>query len=195
VPFATLRRLRGAADQQMESEAAVVAVMATARHIFSKQQRNEVRLIAGIGVEGDAHAGATDQHLYTKKRDPNRPNVRQVHLMHAELFASLEERGIAVAPGELGENITTRGIDLLGLSEGTLLRLGEAQIRITGLRNPCFQIDKFRPGLMREMIVDAKAKTFLCGVMSVVTQSGIVRPGDPIFVVPPAGEFRRLVPV
>ena len=169
--------------------------MASERHAFSKQPCAFVHLIEGIGVEGDAHAGATDQHLYTKRRHPDRPNVRQVHLMHAELFDALEARGIRLAPGELGENITTRDIDLLALSEGAVLTIGEAQIRITGLRHPCSQIEKFRPGLQREMVADAKAKKFLCGVMSVVISGGIVRPGDAIRAEPLAGDFRRLVPV
>ncbi len=169
--------------------------MASERHAFSKQQRASVRLIEGVGVEGDAHAGATDQHLYTKRRHPDRPNVRQVHVMHAELFDALEVRGMHLEPGDLGENITTRGIDLLALSEGTVLTIGEARIRITGLRNPCSQIDRFRPGLQRELIADAKAKRFLCGVMSVVIAGGIVRPGDEIRAEPLDGIFRRLVPV
>ncbi len=118
-----------------------------------------------------------------------------MHLLHCELFAALNSFAIPLAPGELGENITTSGIDLLGLSEGTLLHVGDAQIRITGLRNPCVQIERFRPGLLRELIVDKRAQQFLCGVMAVVTKSGIVRPGDAIRAIPHDGSFRRLAPV
>lgn len=180
---------------RVDERATVVAVMAQAKHGFSKGVLPAIRLIEGFGVEGDAHAGVTDQHLYHMRRDPQRVNLRQVHLMHAELFAMLAERGLHVAPGDLGENITTRGIDLLDLAEDTALTIGEAEIRITGLRVPCFKIDKFQPGLLRALIVDKKAQQFLSGVMAVVTRTGVVRPGDAIVVRAPAGERRKLTPV
>ena len=127
----------------------VIALARDAAHRFSKQPCQRLTLLAGLGVEGDAHAGRTVQHLSRIARDPGQPNLRQVHLIHAELFDELATKGFAVAPGQLGENITTRGIDLLGLSAGTRLRLGaEAVIEITGLRNPCVQIDSLAKGLM-----------------------------------------------
>ena len=179
----------------MNDVATVVAVMAQAKHGFSKTDVPAIRLIEGFGVAGDAHAGATDQHLYHMRRDPLRVNLRQVHLIHAELFAMLAERGLHVAPGDLGENVTTRGIDLLNLAEDTRLDIGDAELRITGLRVPCFKIEKFQPGLLRALIVDKKAQQFLSGVMAVVTRTGNVRPGDAIVVRAPAGAPRRLVPV
>ncbi|MFB7893817.1 MOSC domain-containing protein [Microbacterium sp. NPDC056044] len=173
----------------------VVAVSRDDAHRFSKPTRESITLIAGIGVEGDAHAGATVQHLSRIKRDPTTPNLRQVHLIHAELFDDIAERGHAVTPGALGENITTSGIDLLGLARGTLLELGDdAVIEITGLRNPCAQINGLSEGLMKELVYadDNGATVRLAGVMSVVLAGGVVRPGDSIRVLPPAGRFEPL---
>ncbi|MBW9121029.1 MOSC domain-containing protein [Microbacterium trichothecenolyticum] len=176
----------------------VVAVARDDAHRFSKPARESITLIAGVGVEGDAHAGATVQHLSRIKRDPSTPNLRQVHLIHAELFDDMADRGHAVTPGALGENITTAGIDLLGLSRGTRLELGEdAVIEITGLRNPCTQINGLSEGLMKELVHvdDTGATVRLAGVMSVVLTGGVVRPGDRIRVLPPAGRFEPLQPV
>jgi MOSC domain-containing protein YiiM len=168
--------------------AVVVSVNSSPRHVFSKQPQSAILLVAGMGVEGDAHAGPTVQHVYDKRRDPDRPNLRQVHLIHAELFELLAQKGFVVGPGELGENITTRGIDLLHLPEGTVLTMGKATIRITGLRNPCSQIDRFQPGLMKHLIEDARSRRFLCGVMGTVESGGAVRPGDAICITLPQGE-------
>ena len=129
--------------------AAIIALASDASHRFTKQQQPSLTLHAGLGIEGDAHAGRTVQHLSRMAKDPSVPNLRQVHLIHAELFDELAAQGFAIAPGEMGENITTRGIDLLGLSAGTRLRLGEtALIEITGLRNPCHQLNGLAPGMM-----------------------------------------------
>lgn len=161
----------------------VLALASDAEHAFSKQLRLELRLVAGRGVEGDAHFGRFVQHVARMKQDPTAPNLRQVHLIHAELFDELAGKGFAVAPGQLGENVTTRGIDLLGLSCGTRLRLGDAAlIEITGLRNPCKLINSLAPGLM-EATLDRTADGGLirkCGVMAVVIEDGTVRTGDPI---------------
>ena len=176
----------------------VVAVSRDDVHRFSKPARESITLIAGIGVEGDAHAGATVQHLSRIKRDPTTPNLRQVHLIHSELFDDMAERGHEVTPGALGENITTAGIDLLGLPRGTRLELGEdAVIEITGLRNPCAQINGLSEGLMKELVHvdDTGATVRLAGVMSVVLAGGVVRPGDSIRVLPPAGRHEPLQPV
>ena len=176
----------------------VVAVARDDAHRFSKPTRESIALIAGLGVEGDAHAGTTVQHLSRVRRDPTTPNLRQVHLIHAELFDDMAERGHEVHPGGLGENVTTAGIDLLGLSRGTRLELGDdAVVEITGLRNPCVQIDGVSAGLMKELVHvdDTGATVRLAGVMSVVLEGGVVRPGDGIRVIPPAGPHEPLQPV
>lgn len=176
----------------------VVAVSRDDAHRFSKPTRDSITLIAGLGVEGDAHAGVTVQHLSRMKREPEAPNLRQVHLIHAELFDDMAERGHVVTPGALGENITTAGVDLLGLARGTRLAIGdEAVIEITGLRNPCAQINGVSEGLMKELVfVDDTGQTVrLAGVMSVVVTGGTVHAGDGINVIPPAGRHEPLQPV
>lgn len=173
----------------------VVAVARDDEHRFSKPTRESITLLAGIGVEGDAHAGTTVKHRSRVRRDPSAPNLRQVHLIHSELFDDMARRGHEVSPGALGENITTTGVDLLGLSRGTRLEIGdEAVIEITGLRNPCTQINGLSDGLMKELVyVDAAGETVrLAGVMSIVVAGGVVRPGDGIRVIPPAGPHEPL---
>ena len=161
----------------------IIALACDSAHRFSKQPCESITLLAGLGVEGDAHAGRLVQHLSRMAKDPNTPNLRQVHLIHAELFAELAAKGFAVEPGQIGENITTHGIDLLGLSRGTRLRLGdEALIEITGLRNPCKQIDSLAKGLMAATLDTAADGNLIrkCGVMAVVVTGGTVRVGDEI---------------
>jgi MOSC domain-containing protein YiiM len=173
----------------------VVAVSRSAEHSFGKRTHASIRLLAGLGVEGDAHKGVTVQHLHRIARDPTQPNLRQVHLIHAELHDDLIAAGFLVAPGEMGENITTRGIALLDLPAGTRLRLGaEAVVEVTGLRNPCVQLDRFQPGLMSAVLErdEHGALVRKSGVMSIVVASGEVRPGDAIVVQLPAGPPRRL---
>lgn len=174
---------------------AVLAVCRSAGHTFSKAPQLFVRLIAGLGVDGDAHAGATVKHRSRVARDPSQPNLRQVHLLHAELHDELRAAGFAVTPGDLGENVTTRGLDLLGLAAGTRLRLGDtAIVEITGLRNPCVQLDRFQQGLTAA-VLDRDAEGNLVrksGVMAVVLAGGEVRPGDGIGVELPAGVGRAL---
>jgi MOSC domain-containing protein YiiM len=173
----------------------VAAVSSNGTYSFSKPNRDSITLIAGLGVEGDVHAGATVKHRFRMKKDPSQPNLRQVHLIHEELFEEVGAAGFEVAAGELGENVTTRGIDLLGLPAGTLLRLGdEAVVEVTGLRNPCAQIDTFRKGLMKEVVgrdADGKPR-FRSGIMGVVVAGGVVRPGDPVKVELPDGPHRAL---
>ncbi|MGQ9366936.1 MOSC domain-containing protein [Azospirillum sp. ST 5-10] len=178
--------------------ATVIAVAAGPTHSFSKPVRDRIVLIAGLGVEGDAHLGETVRHRHQRAQDPARPNLRQVHLLEGELFDDLRGRGFTVRPGEMGENVTTRGIDLLGLPAGTRLRLGgEAVVEITGLRSPCRQIDRFQPGLMAAVLDrDAAGRVVRkAGVMAVVVAGGAVRPGDAIGVVPPPEPHRPLRPV
>jgi MOSC domain-containing protein YiiM len=178
--------------------ATVTAVSRDAEHAFTKPVRDRIRLLAGLGVEGDAHLGRTVQHRSRVARDPTAPNLRQVHLITAELHDELTARGFAVAPGDLGENVTTRGVDLLALPTGTVLQFGAgAQVELTGLRNPCSQIDKFQPGLM-QAVLDRDADGALVrksGVMAVVRRGGEVRADDPIEVILPAGPSRPLEPV
>jgi MOSC domain-containing protein YiiM len=165
---------------------------------MSKAARASIRLLLGLGVKGDAHAGATVQHRSRLKRTPGAPNLRQVHLLHAELHDELAAAGFAVAPGELGENVTTRGVDLLALPAGTRLRLGEdAVVELTGLRNPCAQLDGLQPGLMAATLErDATGQLVRkAGVMAIVVAGGDVRPGDAIAVQFPATAHRPLEPV
>ncbi|GAA2400102.1 MOSC domain-containing protein [Streptomyces glaucosporus] len=173
----------------------VTAVSSNGTHSFTKPNRDSITLLAGLGVEGDAHAGVTVKHRSRVAKDPTQPNLRQVHLIHEELFDEVGEAGFKVRPGELGENITTRGIDLLGLPTGTLLRIGgEAVVELTGLRNPCLQIDNFQNGLLKQVLGrDADGNVIRkAGVMGVVRTGGVVRPGDAIGVELPDGPHRPL---
>ena len=169
---------------------AVSAVSSNGVYSFTKPNRESITLLEGLGVDGDVHAGVTVKHRSRVRRDPSQPNLRQVHLIHEELFEEVREAGFEVGAGALGENVTTRGIDLLGLPKGTLLRLGdEAVVEVTGLRNPCLQIDGFRKGLLKEVVRrDEDGSTRLkAGIMSVVLAGGVVRPGDPVTVELPDG--------
>ena len=167
-------------------------------HRFSKQPAESLTLIAGLGVEGDAHAGVTVKHRSRIARDPSQPNLRQLHLLHAEIFEELAPYGFTLKPGDIGENVTARGIDLLALGTGTRLCLGtEAIVEITGLRNPCAQLDHFQPGLMAAMLGRDEVGGLIrkSGVMAIVLQGGVLRLGDPIMVIPPAGPHHALQPV
>jgi MOSC domain-containing protein YiiM len=163
-----------------------------------KLGRDSITLLEGLGVEGDAHLGETVQHLSRIRRDPTQPNLRQVHLVHAELHDELRDRGFELEPGQMGENVTTRGVDLLALPVGTRLRLGDtALIEITGLRNPCKQLNGIQDGLMAATL-DRGADGELirrAGVMAIVITGGQVRPGDPIATELPAEPHRALEPV
>jgi MOSC domain-containing protein YiiM len=176
----------------------VTAVSLSRGHHFSKPNVLSIRLLAGLGIDGDAHAGETVKHRSRVRRDPTQPNLRQVHLVHAELFDELRGKGFAVTPGDIGENVTTQGIDLLALPTGTRLRLGDtATVEITGLRNPCVQLDSFQKGLMAATLDKDEAGNLIrkAGVMSVVLLGGEVRPGDPIAIELPTGAHRPLQPV
>lgn len=182
----------------MSASSVVGAVHASALHSFSKFTEASIRLTAGLGVEGDAHAGATVQHRSRVAKTPGAPNLRQVHLLQAELFDELMAAGFAVWPGDLGENITTRGLDLLALPTGTRLHLGaDAVVELTGLRNPCSQLDRFQSGLMAATLArDAQGGLVRkAGVMAIVLEGGEVRAGDLIRIERPAGAPRRLEPV
>ncbi len=173
----------------------VAGVQISSKHAFSKASTNAIRLIENFGVEGDAHAGATDQHLYHIRRFGLQPNLRQVHLIQTELLDELLAHGHAVRPGELGENISTKNLDLLGLPTGTQLRIGsDAIVELTGLRNPCQQIEKFQTGLLQHVV--ERTQTGLvrkAGVMSIVLRGGEVKPGDAIKVELPPEPHQPLV--
>jgi MOSC domain-containing protein YiiM len=179
-------------------DAHVTAVHRSPGYTLSKTTAREIELVAGFGVADDVHAGTTVRHRSRVARDPTQPNLRQVHLIHGELHDELAARGFGVAAGAMGENVTTRGIDLLALARGTRLRLGgNAVVEVTGLRNPCAQLDRLVPGLMAA-VLDRDAEGALvrkAGVMGVVVQGGVVVTGDDIEVFAPAGPFVALAPV
>lgn len=178
--------------------AQVVAVSFNSRYGFTKPVAFEVHLRAGLGIDGDVHQGATVKHRSRMRQDPTLPNLRQVHLIHEELHDELRAAGFRVGPGMMGENITTRGIDLLGLPAGTRLQLGaDALIEITGLRNPCKQLDDYQQGLLSAVLARNADGTLVrkSGVMAIVLKDGVVRAGDAIHIELPAEPFRALVPV
>lgn len=176
----------------------VAAVHRSDTHTFSKVGQSSITVVAGLGVEGDAHQGARVKHRSRVARDPDQPNLRQMHLMAAELLDEAVDNGFAVAPGDLGENVTTEGLDLVQLPAGSTARIGDdVVIALTGLRNPCVQIDAFAEGLQSMMLGRRDDGSLLrrAGVMSVVVVGGEIRVGDPIAVRFPAGPLRRLEPV
>lgn len=179
-------------------EAVVTAVSRSGEHTFSKANQPSIELAAGLGVVGDAHLGVTVKHRSRVARDPTQPNLRQVHLIHAELHDELRAAGFHVATGDLGENVTTRGIDLLALPAGARLRLGaSAVVEVTGLRNPCVQLDRFQQGLTAA-VLDRDADGNLvrkAGVMAIVIDGGEIRPGDVITVELPPEPRRPLAVV
>lgn len=178
--------------------ATVAAVSRSAAHTLTKPNEEGITLLAGLGVEGDAHIGTTVKHRSRVARNPNEPNLRQVHLIHAELHDELRAGGFNVAAGQMGENITTRGLDLLALPTGARLHLGsDAVIELTGLRNPCAQLERIQPGLMAAVLDKDAAGNLIrkAGVMAVVLSSGTVRPGDAIRVELPAEPHQTMQPV
>jgi len=172
----------------------VIAVSLSDQHTFSKENFNCIKLVEGFGVEGDAHFGATVKHRSRVAQNPNQPNLRQVHLIHSELFDELRDR-YDLKPGQMGENITTLGVNLLELPTDTILYIGEkARIKVTGLRNPCAQIDNFKPGLMKAVLDRDEEGDLIrkAGIMGIVLESGEVRPGDSIRIQLPPMPFKKL---
>jgi len=179
-------------------EGKIVCVSRSPAHSFSKVPCDAINLLAGLGVEGDAHAGVTVKHRYLVRKNPKAPNLCQVHLLQAELFEELREKGIEVAPGDMGENVTTEGLDLLSLPLGTKLHLGpHAVVEVTGLRTPCTQMDKLRPGLMKACMDRDSAGSLIrkAGIMSVALAGGLVRSGDMVAAEMPSGKWTKLGPV
>ena len=180
------------------SLAAVVAVCSDKGHNFSKLVQPSITLLKGKGVEGDAHVGRTVQHLSDKRRDPSAPNLRQVHLMHAELFEELSGQGMAVKAGEMGENIVTQGLDILSLPLGAILTFTSgAQVKVTGLRSPCKKLNTLHDGLLKALAMKTPDGTVLikAGIMSVVLEGGEIKAGDAISVTLPEGEPVPLKPL
>jgi MOSC domain-containing protein YiiM len=174
----------------------VVSVSLSGKHTFSKETVDRITLLAGLGVEGDAHCGALVKHRYHVRKDPTRPNLCQIHLLHSELFEELAAKGIAITPGDMGENITTRGLDLLSLPTGALLKMGDqAVVEVTGLRNPCIQMNNLRPGLMQAVIEHnpGSKPRMKAGIMGIVISGGVVQPGDIIQVELPPQPWRPMV--
>lgn len=175
--------------------AIVIAVGRNAPHSPDEPNRVSIRLLGGKGVEGDAHLGKTAKHRSRVTQDPTRPNLRQVHLIHAELHDELQDAGFAVSAGQMGENITTRGVRLLELPTGTRLLIGaRAVVKLTGLRNPCAQLDRLQPGLLQAVLAHNEHGNLVrkAGVMAVVDAGGVVRPGDEVRVVLPPEPHRPL---
>lgn len=176
----------------------VAAVSCSPTHNFTKPNQKSIRLLPGLGVEGDAHLGVTVQHRSRVARDPSQPNLRQVHLIHAELHDELQRAGFAVSAGQMGENITTRGIDLLRLPTGTRLQIGNtAVVEVTGLRNPCLQLDHFQTGLMAAVLERDEQGILIrkAGIMGIIIAGGEVWPGDVITVELPPEPYKALEPV
>ena len=174
-----------------------MAVAADSEHRFSKPVQGHITLVKGHGVEGDAHAGEYVRHRYLARRHPRLPNLRQVHLIPSELFATVREAGYDIGPGQLGENITTAGLDLEKMPLGTRIELGPtAVIELTGLRTPCVPIDRFRTGLKRQVLSSARTDpAFRCGVLGVVRAGGRVAAGDCARAILPGGCQKQLPPL
>lgn len=173
----------------------VVAVSKSIQRKFGKDNQVSIKLVQGLGIEEDCHSGTTNQHLYAMRKNPEQPNLRQVHLMHTELFTELKQEGFDVAAGQMGENITTEGIDILNLPLNTVLKIGkEAQIQITGLREPCSKIDTIQKGLMKAVLAKDEQGNIIrkSGIMSIVIKSGEVKSGDSIEIILPQKPYIKL---
>jgi len=175
----------------------VKAVSKSSSHTFNKYNCDQITLLKGLGIEGDAHMGVTVKHRSRVAKDPSQPNLRQVHLIHSELFSELAQKGFEVKAGQMGENITTQGIPLLDLPRNTILQIGEAQIQITGLRNPCRQFDGIKPGLMKAVLDRDQEGNLIrkSGIMGIVLTGGDIKTADDIKVILPEEPHFKLAPV
>jgi MOSC domain-containing protein YiiM len=187
------------AQRTITDSPTIVALSRSRKHGFSKQPQPLLRLIAGEGIEGDAHCGTTTQHLYLKRKDPTQPNLAQVHLFAAEMLDELATKGYTLRPGDIGENVLTRGLDLLSLPRATRLHLGpECIVEVTGLRTPCSKIDKHADGLQQHLWGERDAtgkRTRRAGIMSVVLTGGVIHPDDLIRIELPPEPHQPLGPV
>lgn len=176
------------------TQALVIAVNKSETHTMQKFNQPSIRLLAGLGVENDAHQGVTVKHRSRVAQDPTQPNLRQVHLIHAELHDQLKAKGFELVPGQMGENITTTGIDLLALPKHAKLHMGEAVLEVTGLRNPCTQLDGIQQGLMTAVLDRDKEGNLIrkAGIMTIVLSGGEIKPGDEIRVTLPDELFEKL---
>ncbi len=176
------------------SQPKVIAVSKSASHTLSKENHSSIEVIEGLGVNGDAHMGKTVKHRSRVKKDPSQPNLRQVHLIHEELFTELKEKGFDISPGQMGENITTSGISLLELPKNTILKIANVKIKITGLRNPCYQLDGIQQGLMKALVWKGADGNLIrkAGVMGVVETGGTITVDDNITISFPNEPFIKL---
>jgi MOSC domain-containing protein YiiM len=177
------------------NKASIIALSKSELHTFSKINCDKLLLLEGLGIDGDAHMGKTVKHRSRVKQDPNQPNLRQVHLIHSELFDEVAAKGYHVLPGQIGENITTRGIDLLSLPKGTILKIGsESLVEITGLRNPCSQLNTIKEGLMNAVLgKDDDGNLILkAGIMGIVIKGGEIHVNDSIEILLPQQPFVKL---
>ena len=187
------KKLQRSEEAGLVLEGEVVAVSIDGKHRFSKLAQPSITLTAGHGIEGDAHYGPSVRHRYLARRNPKAPNLRQVHLIPSELFDALRTAGFEVYPGDLGENVTTAGLDLERLPLGTVLRLGKsAALELTGLRTPCILIDRFKAGLKTQLLGGAAGPRFKAGVMAIVKEGGMVEPGNRIRAIRPSRPYREL---
>lgn len=173
----------------------VVAVSCSGEYTFTKPNSTRINLLQGLGVEGDAHMGETVKHRWLMAKNPDQPNLRQVHLIHGELLDELQAAGFEVYPGAMGENVTTRGVDLLGLPTGARLAIGnDAVVEVTGLRNPCVQLDNFQKGLLAAVLDKDEQGNVIrkSGIMGIVIEGGVIAPDDEIQVQLPAAPYRPL---
>jgi MOSC domain-containing protein YiiM len=176
----------------------VHAVSLSDKHSIRKFNRSYINIVEGFGVEGDAHAGRNVKHRYLVKKDPERRNLRQVHLISQEIYRELQERGFHLHPGEMGENITTEGIDLMNLPTGTLLNVGDTVVlQVTGMREPCSLLNQVTDGLMKAVIDKSDRGEIIrkAGIMTVVKKGGIVTPNDPIAIILPPEPHKKMTPV
>lgn len=172
----------------------VIAVSRSETHTMQKFSASSITLLESLGVENDAHQGVTVKHRSRVAQDPTQPNLRQVHLIHSELHDELKQKGFNLVPGQMGENITTKHIDLLSLPRHTKLHVGEAVLEVTGLRNPCTQLDGIQPGLMAAVLDRDKEGNLIrkAGIMTIVLRGGEVKPGDEIRVELPSEPYQKL---
>jgi MOSC domain-containing protein YiiM len=170
--------------QPRQMTGTIIALSKSSTHTMRKFNENSLHLLTGLGVEGDAHNGVTVKHRSRVAQDPTQPNLRQIHLIHAELHDELKAKGFDVAAGQMGENITTRGIDLLNLPKGTRLKIGETVIEITGLRNPCHQLNGIQDGLLKAVLGRDEDDNLVrkAGIMGIVLQGGTIKITDLIHV-------------